>query len=606
MNAPDSPKRLRTAATATLAALSLCLAGCGGSKGGGSTQVTTQPSVIAQILPVQGPPIGGTAITILGARFLHGVEGTTRVWLGSAEASNVVVVDDSTVTAVTPAGAPDTIVSVRVVNSRGTATKPAAFRYTGTGDIIGDLDGDGLSDVVVAAPFDGGTAGQSGGLFVFYGGNHGVDRTSGEADLIVVGIGQDDRFGSAVTTGDLNGDGQDDLIVGAPRNDAGGLDAGAVYVFLGPLPRTGMLSASQANIVLTGEGWGDIWSVGDLFGTCVAVGDLDGDGQIDLLVGAPGMDVNPGQPDVLFEAGAAYVFRGGPGLASRSAFQADIKVTGLEAGDLLGNSCSVADLSGDGIGDLIVGAPSANPQVTGVPKMWDGGAVYVFQGGPALVSGPASSATARFTPEAAGDELGFALCAGDVDGDGFDDLVVSALRNNGVNTNAGRVYVLRGGHPLTGRRVTQADFKFSGQQANGRFGASVSVADLNGDGYEDVLVGAPQNSAGAIRNGRTYLFCGGPTMQDELAHFADVVCSGEIIDGQYFGSGLEVVDFDQDGIADSIVGATGNSAGAPGGGRAYTFQGQAHMTDMSALQDTWTLTGVSAWGKFGHAISRGK
>ncbi len=606
MTAPDSPKRLRTAATATLAALSLCLAGCGGSKGGGTTQVTSEASVIAQILPVQGPPIGGTAITILGSHFLHGVEGTTRVLVGSGEATGVVVVDDSTLTAITPPGTPDTIVSVRVVNSRGTATKPSAFRYTGTGDIIGDLDGDGLSDVVVAAPFDGGTSAHAGGLYVFFGGNHGVDRTSAQADLIVVGVGQDDRFGSSVATGDVNGDGQDDLVVGAPRNDAAGLNAGAVYVFLGPLPRTGTLTAGQADIVLTGEGWGDIWSLGDLFGACVAVGDLDGDGQADLLVGAPGMDVNPGQAGELLEAGAAYVFVGGPGLASRSAFQADVKVTGMEAGDLLGISCAVADLSGDGIGDLVVGAPSANPQVAGVPKMWDGGAVYVFQGGSTLVSGPASTATARFTPEAAGDELGYALSAGDVDGDGFDDLVVSALRNSGVNTNAGRVYVLRGGHPLTGRRVTDADFIFSGQQANGRFGAAVTVADLNGDGYEDVLVGAPQNSAGAIRNGRAYLFCGGPSMRDELAHFADMVCNGETIDGQYFGSGLEVVDYDQDGIADSIVGATGNSAGAPGGGRAYTFQGQVDMHDMSATEDTWTLTGTSAWGKFGHAISRGK
>lgn len=603
MTSPVSPMRRRLSATATLAALSLLIAGCGGSKGGGSSAPPTGP-VVAQLLPVQGPPIGGTTITISGSRFTEGVTGGTTVLVGGVAASNIVVLDDMTLTAVTPAGTADTIVDVRVVNSRGAGVLPSSFRYTGTGDIVGDLNGDGLSDVIVAAPFDGSASG--GSVYVFYGGNNNADRTTSQADLVLNGLNADDRFGSSVTTGDLDGDGQDDLIVGAPRNDATGLNAGAVYVFLGPLPNSGVLSASMADIVLTGEGWGDIWSVGDHFGTCIALGDMDGDGHADLLVGAPGMDVNPGQPNTLFETGAAYLFRGGPALASKTAFEADVKITGLEAGDALGASCDAADLSGDGIADVVLGAPSANPQLPGIPKKWDGGAVYVFEGGPQLQSGSVTTATATFTPEHGGDELGTSISAGDVDGDGFEDLVVSAMRSNAVGSNAGRVYVLRGGNPLVSRAVANADFIFSGQQSNGRFGAGVTVADFNGDGYEDVLVGAPHNSAGAIRNGRTYLFCGGPHMQDELAHFADVVTNGETIDGQYFGSGLEVVDHDQDGIADAVVGATGNSAGAPGGGRAYTFDGTLSLEDMSATEDAWTLTGTSPWGKFGHAISRGK
>lgn len=606
MTTPVSPLRRRMSATATLAALSLLMIGCGGSKGGGgSSQLTNGAPVIVQILPVQGPPIGGTLITVVGARFLEGVQGDTAVLIGGVLATDVVVLDDSTLTAITPEGVADSVVDVRVMNSRGVGVLKRGFRYTGTGDIIGDLDGDGVADVIVAAPFDGSNGG-NGTVYVFYGGHHDIDRSTSEADLVVVGFNANDRFGSAVATGDVNGDGQHDLVVGAPYNDVAGRDAGAVYVFFGPLPSSGVLVASQADVVLTGEGWGPMWTMGDQFGSCIALGDLFGDGLIDILVGAPGLDVDPLHPTELRDAGAAYVFRGGPGLSSRTAFEADVRIVGSQAGDQLGSSCAAADLSGDGVADLVVGAPLASPQIPGQMQLTNGGAAYAFEGGPHLAGGPASTATAVFYPERAGDRLGAALSAGDVDGDGFADLVVAATRHSGLGSETGRVYVLRGGHPLSGRPVEDADFVLSGQQTRGRFGSAVSVADFNGDGYEDVLVGAPHNSAGAVRNGRAYLFLGGPMMRDEVAHFADVVYSGETIDGQYFGTGLEVVDYDQDGVADAVIGATGNNAGAPGGGRAYTFQGKTAVQDISATEDAWTLTGSTPWGQFGHAISRCK
>ncbi|MGQ9582586.1 MAG: PKD domain-containing protein [Thermoplasmatota archaeon] len=170
------------------------------------------------------------------------------------------------------------------------------------------------------------------------------------------GESQGDGFGASVTAGDINGDGFDDLLVGAPQSDAGGADAGSVYIFYGPIDSsTGEISAGAADAVITGM------APGALFGQSISArGDINGDSVDDVVVGAPGH---------MSGRGAAFVFFGGE-LDSRSAEAANATLLGSEPGQALGRSVSIAgDLNGDGIDDLALGAPGAR---------WGGEAMVLF------------------------------------------------------------------------------------------------------------------------------------------------------------------------------------------------------------------------------------
>lgn len=597
--------RLRAATSASIAA-GLLLAGCGGGGNDASLQGPEAPSGaglprIDMVVPSQGPASGGTEISIFGAGFLDGVSGPNQVLVGGAPASSVQTIDDSEIRCVTPAGPADTLVDVSVVNSLGTAVLADAFEYLGTGGIQSDLNADGIPDVVVAAPSDGEGGSLAGSAFVFYGRGVLADESATEADVKIVGTNSD-RLGTGLAAGDLNGDGHDDLAVGSPFSHFTGNDSGVIHVFFGPLPESATLSPADADVVITAEGWGDVFSMGDRLGAALEIADLDGDGFDDLIAGAPGMDVDPEQPTELLDAGAVYVFRGGPGFASTSAFDADVKLLGLEAFDLFGSSIATADVSGDGISDLVVGAPKANPYLPPAPKRWDGGAAYVFLGGPTLTSGDAGDADVLFAPEQPGDRFGTSVAAGDVDGDGFGDVAVSALWNQAFGSSSGRAYLFRGSASLASTHAEDADFIFTGVQSNGDFGEAVSIADVTGDGWLDLLIGAPRNSLGALKNGRTFVFYGGPTMADALATFADAVKNGAPSDNERFGRCIEVVDSDQDGVADPMMGATGSNGGA---GAAFLFLGAPDLPDENAEGDDMTFTGADDGSAFGLSITRG-
>jgi hypothetical protein len=244
-----------------------------------------------------------------------------------------------------------------------------------------------------------------------------------------------------------------------------------------------------------------------------------------VLVGAPNQGVTGGQ------SGAAYVFRGGTSvLVSMSSANAAVQVAGGGSNEHFGTSVESADLDGDGIDELVVGAPDA--RVGGV----QGGLVACFRGGAGLVSGVAPAA--RFDGEVSGDRLGQVLAVGEVNGDARADLLVGAPFQDVPAANAGRAYLLLGGPLLGGPVASRAAMLITAENSTGdQLGAALGIADIDGDGRGDVLVGAPFNNGGGSDAGRMYVFFGSALQATRSANADDVTLSGASV-GLLYGRAL--------------------------------------------------------------------
>ncbi len=358
------------------------------------------------------------------------------------------------------------------------AGKPAAG--------AGDVNGDGLPDIIVGAYCEGSGGYQAGAAYLVLGPVSGnIDLSTADAKFL--GIAAGDETGKHLAGNfDADGDGLTDLIIGAAQQDMGGSSAGAAYLIYGPV--TGTVDLATADALLVGE------DAGDEAGKSVSASDLDGDGVADLLVGASGDD------DGGTDGGAAYVIMGPvTGMLDLSA--ADAKLVAESADDYAGKFiCGVGDTNADGLEDFMVGA--SRHDITGSN---DGAAYLVL--GPVTASGSLSTAQAKLTGEADGDYAGVAVSeAGDVDGDGFDDIMVGAGSHDTNGAESGAAYLLFG--PVSGTvSLSDSDARLYGEAADDRAGHDVSAAgDVDGDGFGDILVGAYQHDATGSEAGATYLF----------------------------------------------------------------------------------------------------
>ncbi|MCK5241250.1 FG-GAP repeat protein, partial [bacterium] len=431
------------------------------------------------------------------------------------------------------------------------------FGYSVSG--AGDVNGDNYADVIIGAYRDNTGGYNAGQAYIYYGGL----SMNNVADIMLTNAAAYDYFGySVASAGDVNGDTYTDVMVGAPGNDSGGTDAGQAYIYYG-----GPTMDNAADIILTGA------AVGEHFGYSVSsAGDVNGDTYADVMVGAYKNDAAG------TSAGRAYIYYGGPGMDNT----ADVILTGAAADDSFGSSvASAGDVNGDTYADVIVGANDAGGT--------DAGRAYIYYGGPTMDN----VADIILTGAASDDYFGYSVSsAGDVNGDNYADVIVGAYYNDAGGSNAGQAYIYYGGPTMD----NTADIILTGAAVADHFGYSVSSAgDVNGDTYADVMVGAYRNNAGGIDDGRTYIYYGGPGMDNA----ADITLTGAAA-WDYFGYSVSGAgDVNGDTYADVMVGAYGNDAGGIDAGRAYIYYGGPGMDNTADI----ILTGESAADYFGYSVS---
>lgn len=384
----------------------------------------------------------------------------------------------------------------------------------------GDFNGDGFADVAIGDPGETvGSVSHAGAVNVLYGSAGGVATTGNQfwnqgspnvPDTAETG----DAFGFAVAAGDFNADGFGDLAVGVPDEDLGGhADAGMVQVLVG----------SQRGLTVgpwfweSSPGMPTNAAAGDGFGWAVAAGDLNGDGRADLAVGLPGRSVSGRAL-----AGATIVLYGSPtGLTSSRSQVWTQNVSGVPGtankGDRLGFSLAIGDFNADGSGDLAAGVPGED-----VGTGADAGAAQILYGSVTGLVATGGEVWYQDSPGVLGrsemqDDFGYALAAGDLDGDGADDLAVGApFEDEGGALDAGAVNVLygsRGGLTATGNQLWALDSPSipGGLQASASFGFVLSSGNYDGDGFADLAIGDPGHAvSGRARAGAVNVLYGSP------------------------------------------------------------------------------------------------
>jgi len=430
-------------------------------------------------------------------------------------------------------------------------------------------------------------------------------RELSTADLTLLGDEPSDRVGVTANVGDLNGDGRDELMIGASSTAES--DAGSVYLFWGNL--ISLLgtsgSASDADMTFLGE------STGDAAGAALSgAGDIHDDGFDDLLIGAAGDDTSASG------AGAVYLLYGGMS-AGGSLAGADLKLLGEALYDAAGGSiASAGDIDGDGLSDVLIGATGAGRSDEGAAYLFTGASLGVLGGEVSL-----SRADLTLTGENRADSAGGAVAsAGDVDGDGLSDVLVSATGEDTAGGAAGAVYLLLADGALSGTRadLSDADLKLLGEQTSDYAGSALaSGRDEDGDGLSDLLIGAYRENTAAADAGALYLLRSDGALDGlegaQSLSLADLKITGEAEDDQ-IGAVVDWMDLNDDGVLEIATIAAATDARPTGwgyiigGDHLYGLQGTLGVgsadVQIPAMDEDSVMSFVSSVGDIDETASK--
>ncbi len=439
----------------------------------------------------------------------------------------------------------------------------------------GDLNGDGIGDLVIGAPWDDvpETAGTYEGSVVLVFGRAADwcdDAEAPGAFVVLEGDEAGARAGSAVSiAGDINGDGLADVLVGAPNHATGvATDAGAAYLIPGRETWMDALIADAALTVVEGS------SAGMYLGTAFSgPGDIDGDGAVDVAIGAPWWERRPvatGMVVLLSERPFGWPNRTSVATLPRFVGTGNVGV---------GVSLAFGHATRDERSGLLIGGSGETGVEAGV-VYWLPGQDTARQGQQALED----LGAARYDGTAVSARVGWSVASGvDVDGDGLEDALIGVGANSGDASEA--AYLLFGTDPLplTGTLDAVADVRFSRTESDRCPCAVVGLPDWNGDGLGDLAIGVALASGDEISAGRVYLFLGRAGRDAWPATLsleeADAVLEGATA-GEQAGYALAAGDFNGDGFSDLAVGSptadVQQSDGTllPGAGKVSIFLGR--------------------------------
>jgi hypothetical protein len=424
----------------------------------------------------------------------------------------------------------------------------------------GDVNGDGYSDIVVSCHM------YNSSIYMFLGFAGGVLETPD--GIITDGVAYDSYGTSVSCAGDVDGDGYDDVIVGAPQSNNGIDKQGRAYLYRGS--SSGLLPDY-------------VWSFPGRqtearLGFCVSTaGDVNGDGYADILIGAPGYDNGE------YNEGRAMLFLGS---ASGLSGPPDWWMESNIAGAFFGSSLATAgDVNGDGYSDVIIGARFYSNGQT------EQGAAFVYLGSPSgLMDNPAWFVEG----DDQGNRFGASVAtAGDINGDGFSDVIISETHYSESDfTPDGRVFVFNGSP--TGLEDT-ASWRAT-YEPDYQYGYSVAPAgDVNGDGFSDVIIGS---YAGKWDDqGIVHVYTGSPSGLSSTPSWRG---GGEPSTPKSFGNSVCTAgDVNGDGVSDIII---GDSYYKSGDGRAVVYLGSQRLTSLKPQWD-WKIDGHQDNGWFGHSVA---